>query len=122
MKRNAVMASLLALMVAIALPSVAGAQVQWTDKEGKTSVPSEPLKFKVYPQEDRIAQKLFNGRFAYNIGAWKVSVSANNLFNHNHTQRERILMPIRHYIMTVTATRISRWRSIRRRRASRRIP
>ena len=64
---------------------------------------SEPLRFKVYPQEDRIAQKLLNGRLAYRLGHWTISGNANNIFNHNHTQRERILMPIRNYVLTVTS-------------------
>ncbi len=60
--------------------------------------------FKVYPNDERVAQKRLNGRLGFNWKGYSLSLNANNVMNHNHIQRERILMPIRHYVMTLTAT------------------
>ncbi|MBN1560499.1 TonB-dependent receptor [candidate division KSB1 bacterium] len=58
---------------------------------------------KVYPFDDRVDQKLINLRAVYRIGSSSVTLSVNNVFNHNHTQMERTLMPIRHFVLTLSS-------------------
>jgi outer membrane receptor for ferrienterochelin and colicins len=58
---------------------------------------------KLYPSDDRVAQKNINTHVGFKIGAWHVSAHVYNLFNHNHTQMERTLMPIRNYALTLRA-------------------
>ncbi|MBN1466441.1 TonB-dependent receptor [candidate division KSB1 bacterium] len=58
---------------------------------------------KVYPHDDRVDQKLVNLRGVYRIGAFALTMSLNNVFNHNHTQMERTLMPIRHLVLTLSS-------------------
>jgi outer membrane receptor for ferrienterochelin and colicins len=58
---------------------------------------------KLYPSDDRVAQKTVNTHIGLKIGAWHVSAHVYNLFNHNHTQMERTLMPIRNYALTLRA-------------------
>lgn len=58
---------------------------------------------KLYPSDDRVAQKTVNTHVGVKIGAWHVSAHIYNLFNHNHTQMERTLMPIRNYALTLRA-------------------
>lgn len=65
---------------------------------------SKMERVKVYPQDDRVDQKVLNARFSYRIARWTVAANANNLFNHNYTQRERILQPIRNYVLTLATT------------------
>ncbi|MBN2001190.1 TonB-dependent receptor [candidate division KSB1 bacterium] len=60
--------------------------------------------FKVYPNDERVAQKILNGRMALNWRGYTLSLNANNIMNHNHIQRERILMPIRNFVATLSAT------------------
>ncbi len=57
---------------------------------------------KLYPQDDRVAQKTVNARVALRMSPWTITATANNVFNHNHTQMERTLLPIRHYVLTVS--------------------
>jgi len=59
---------------------------------------------KVYPQDDRVAQKTVNSRIVFRINPWTITANANNVFNHNHTQMERTLLPIRHYVLTLSAS------------------
>ncbi|NOY60622.1 MAG: TonB-dependent receptor, partial [Calditrichaeota bacterium] len=61
-------------------------------------------KVKLYPMDDRVAQKVMDLRMAVHHGIWTFSTNINNLFNHNHTQMERTIMPIRHYVATLSAT------------------
>ena len=58
---------------------------------------------KLYPGDDRIDQKYLSLRGVYRIGDHAITLSANNIFNHNHTQMERTIMPIRHYILTLSS-------------------
>ena len=59
-------------------------------------------KVKVYPHDDRVAQKVANVHVAYRLRAWTITADGKNIFNHNHTQIERTLMPIRHYVLTLS--------------------
>jgi outer membrane receptor protein involved in Fe transport len=59
---------------------------------------------KVYPNDERVPQHTVNARIAFNVRSYRLSLHANNLFNHNHTQRERLLMPIRHYVAMFSVT------------------
>ncbi len=56
---------------------------------------------KLYPTDDRVAQKVVNLHLTWRFGGWAISGHVNNLFNHNHTQMERTLMPIRNYTLTI---------------------
>jgi len=58
---------------------------------------------KVYPNDDRVDQKVLTLRGAYKSGSYSFIISVNNLFNYNYTQMERTIMPIRHYVMTLSA-------------------
>lgn len=57
----------------------------------------------LYPMDDRVAQKTVNAHVGCKWGAWHLSGHVYNLFNHNHTQMERTLMPIRNYALTLRA-------------------
>jgi outer membrane receptor for ferrienterochelin and colicins len=57
---------------------------------------------KVYPQDPRVPQKVFNGRLIIHLGRWTLAANANNIFNHMHTQIERTILPIRNYTATVS--------------------
>ena len=58
---------------------------------------------KVYPNDDRVDQKVLNVRAAYQLGDYSLMLSVNNLFNYNYTQMERTIMPLRHYVLTLSA-------------------
>jgi outer membrane receptor for ferrienterochelin and colicins len=58
---------------------------------------------KVYPNDDRLDQKVLNLRTGYRIGAYALMLSVNNVFNYNYTQMERTIMPLRHFILTLSA-------------------
>jgi outer membrane receptor for ferrienterochelin and colicins len=59
---------------------------------------------KVYPKDDRVDQKVANIRASIHYGMYTLSFNANNVFNHNHTQQERTLLPIRHYVATFSSS------------------
>lgn len=58
---------------------------------------------KVYPDEDRVPQKVFDTRAAYQFGNYTIALNVNNVFNYNYAQVERNLAPIRNYVVTLTA-------------------
>ncbi len=58
---------------------------------------------KLYPMDDRVAQKTVNLHSGFQWHAWHLSGHVFNLFNHYHTQMERTLMPIRHFVLTLRA-------------------
>ena len=60
-------------------------------------------KVKVYPMDDRVDQKVLNARLAAHVGTFTLTANVNNLFNHYYTQMERTLMPIRHYVLTLSS-------------------
>lgn len=59
---------------------------------------------KVYPRDQRVAQKVADLRLGYRLLGTDISFDIGNLFNYNYTQVERTLMPIRHYTMTISRT------------------
>ncbi|MBC7187124.1 MAG: TonB-dependent receptor [Calditrichaeota bacterium] len=59
---------------------------------------------KVYPRDQRVAQKVADLRLGYRLLGNDISFDIGNLFNYNYTQVERTLMPIRHYTMTISRT------------------
>ncbi|MCR4439693.1 MAG: TonB-dependent receptor [bacterium] len=59
---------------------------------------------KVYPRDQRVAQKVADLRMGYRLLGTDISFDIGNLFNYNYTQVERTLMPIRHYTMTLSRT------------------
>ncbi len=54
----------------------------------------------VYPNDERVAQKVVDLRVGYRYRGLRLSLQVNNLFNYNYTQMERTLMPIRHFVLT----------------------
>jgi len=57
---------------------------------------------KVYPNDDRVSQHVVDLRLTTSIGTYQFIAQVKNLFNHNHTQVERTLMPIRHFLFTAS--------------------
>lgn len=60
-------------------------------------------KVKVYPMDDRVPQQVFNARVAVHLGGYTLSANVNNAFNYAYTQMERTIMPIRHYVLTLSS-------------------
>lgn len=58
---------------------------------------------KLYPNDERVPQKVANAFIAFSYGNWKTTLYAKNMFNHNHTQVERTILPIRHYTLTLSS-------------------
>jgi iron complex outermembrane receptor protein len=56
---------------------------------------------KLYPYEDRVAQKTVDLHMTWHYHNWSLSGHINNARNHNHTQMERTIQPIRHYLLTL---------------------
>lgn len=56
---------------------------------------------KLYPMDDRVAQKTVNLHTEFRWHAWHLGGHVYNLFNHPHIQMERTLMPIRHFVLTL---------------------
>jgi len=59
---------------------------------------------KLYPSEDRVAQKTLDLHLTWHYRDWSLSGHINNARNHNHTQMERTLQPIRSYMLTLSGT------------------
>ncbi len=59
---------------------------------------------KLYPYEDRVAQKNLDLHLTWHYHSWSLGGHINNARNHNHTQMERTLQPIRHYVLTLRGT------------------
>lgn len=59
---------------------------------------------KLYPNEDRVAQKTLDLHLSWNYRGWSLGTHINNALNHNHTQMERTIQPIRHYQLTLRGT------------------
>ncbi|MBC8181974.1 TonB-dependent receptor [candidate division KSB1 bacterium] len=57
---------------------------------------------KVYPTEDRVPQKVLDSRISYNYGNITITANLNNMLNYQYAQIERNMMPMRHYVLTVT--------------------
>ncbi len=57
---------------------------------------------KVYPKDDRVAQKVWDARFSVNISGYSLAFNINNLFQYNYLQIERNIAPMRHYVFTVS--------------------
>ena len=56
---------------------------------------------KLYPNDPRVSQVVLDGRLSINYNRWTLSANVNNIFNHNHTQIERTIMPIRNYTAAI---------------------
>ncbi|MDZ7369932.1 MAG: TonB-dependent receptor [candidate division KSB1 bacterium] len=54
----------------------------------------------VYPNDERVPQKVLDLRAAWKRGSLRLALNVNNVFNYNYTQMERTLMPIRHYVLS----------------------
>nr|HQI50146.1 TonB-dependent receptor [bacterium] len=59
---------------------------------------------KLYPLEDRVAQKTLDLHLTWHYRQWSLGGHLNNARNHNHTQMERTLLPIRNYMLTLSGT------------------
>lgn len=58
---------------------------------------------KVYPDEDRVPQKVLDSRLNCHVGKITIAVKINNLLNYNYAQIERNMAPMRNYIMTISS-------------------
>ncbi len=58
---------------------------------------------KLYENDDRVDQHVLNLRAAYNFGLVRLGFNVNNVLNYNYIQMERTLMPIRHYVLTLSS-------------------
>jgi outer membrane receptor protein involved in Fe transport len=59
-------------------------------------------KVKVYAKDDRVPQKVWDGRVTANISGLMLSLNINNLFQYNYTQVERNIAPPRNFVLTVS--------------------
>ncbi len=59
---------------------------------------------KLYPLEDRVAQKTLDLHLTWRYQQWSLGLHINNARNHSHTQMERTLLPIRNYMLTLSGT------------------
>jgi len=59
---------------------------------------------KVYPNDERVAQKVVDVHLVWKWHDWSLGGHVNNVFNYNYTQMERTLMPIRHFVLTLSGT------------------
>lgn len=57
---------------------------------------------KVYPNDDRVAQKIWDGRISADLLGFNLSFNLNNLFQYNYMQIERNIGPPRSYVFTVS--------------------
>lgn len=58
---------------------------------------------KVYPDEERVDQKVLDSRISVYLDKFTITANINNLLNYNYTQIERNMAPIRNYNLTLTA-------------------
>jgi len=57
---------------------------------------------KVYPNDDRVAQKIFDARVSAKLLGFNFAFNLNNLFQYHYWQIERNLGPPRNYVFTVS--------------------
>ena len=57
---------------------------------------------KVYPNDDRVAQKLWDGRISTELLGFNFSFNVNNMFQYSYWQIERNIGPPRNYVFTVS--------------------
>jgi outer membrane receptor for ferrienterochelin and colicins len=57
---------------------------------------------KVYPTEDRVPQKVLDSRISYELNNITITANINNLLNYQYAQIERNMMPMRHFVLSVT--------------------
>lgn len=57
---------------------------------------------KVYPNDNRVAQKVWDGRISTRIYGFALSFNINNMFQYNYLQIERNIAPPRNYVFTVS--------------------
>jgi len=58
-------------------------------------------KVKVYPNDDRVAQKVWDGRISASVMGFQLSFNVNNIFQYNYWQIERNMEPPRNFVFTV---------------------
>jgi iron complex outermembrane receptor protein len=59
---------------------------------------------KLYPDDDRVAQKVLDIWTSTHMGHVEIKLAVKNALNHNHTSVERSLLPIRHFVVTLSST------------------
>ncbi len=57
---------------------------------------------KVYPNDDRVAQKVWDARIGAKVLGFNLAFNINNLFQYNYWQIERNIGPPRNYVFTIT--------------------
>ncbi len=56
---------------------------------------------KVYPKDDRVAQKVWDARIAANIFGYQLALNVNNLLQYNYLQIERNIAPMRNFVFSI---------------------
>ncbi|MBN1154661.1 TonB-dependent receptor [candidate division KSB1 bacterium] len=56
---------------------------------------------KVYPNEDRVAQKVIDGHIGANWKKYTLTINVNNILNYNYLQIERNIAPMRNYSISL---------------------
>ena len=56
---------------------------------------------KVYPNDLRVPQKIWDGRISTNMFGFNLSFNINNAFQYNYLQIERNIAPVRNYVFTL---------------------
>ncbi len=59
-------------------------------------------KVKVYPNDDRVAQKIWDARISTKLYDFGIAFNVNNLFQYNYLQIERNMSPMRNYVFTIS--------------------
>ena len=57
---------------------------------------------KVYPNDERVPQKVWDGRITSKLMGFSMSFNINNMFQYNYWQVERNMAPPRNYVFTVS--------------------
>ncbi len=57
---------------------------------------------KVYPNDDRVAQKIWDARISTNVLGFQAAFNINNLLQYNYLQIERNMAPVRNFVLTLS--------------------
>ncbi|MBN2102835.1 TonB-dependent receptor [bacterium] len=55
----------------------------------------------IFPNDQRVPMHVVDARIQYNFGKLNLSIDCKNLRNYHYTLRQRLLEPIRHYVITL---------------------
>jgi outer membrane receptor protein involved in Fe transport len=57
----------------------------------------------IYPDDDRVAQKMADARLSYDWRNYQFSFDVDNIFNYNYVPVERNIAPVRKFMLTLSA-------------------